>query len=114
MANGGIPPILTDTPVLIDPCTRKKLAEDPPLDGRTDNPERTGVSGLHCGEGAGVTGIGVHGTGVVGEGPRTGVTGRSENGWGVFGSSRNGEGIAVRPSSEARRPAFGPLPPAVQ
>jgi len=50
MANGGIPPIL------IDPCDRHKLAEHPPLDGRSDNPEQSGVTGLHCTHGAGVTG----------------------------------------------------------
>ena len=95
-------PITPD--ILLDPCTRTALEKHPPLDGRSDDPDIAGVSGLHCNRGPGVKGTSFQGTGVVGEGEQngvfgrgsgnaTGVLGQSGGGHGVFGVSKTGEGV---------------------
>lgn len=84
----------------VDPCSRGALARHPPLEGRTNNPRLSGVRGLHCAEGPGVTGVSIEGSGVVGDGARIGVMGQTEKGTGVFGKSRVGEGIHGETSSK--------------
>lgn len=91
-----------DISVEVDPCSRAALARHPDLEGRTSNPALSGVRGLHCGEGPGVTGVSIAGNGVVGDGARVGVMGQTEEGTGVFGKSKFGEGI----HGETRSPRF--------
>lgn len=89
----------------INPCNRIGLARHPSLEGRSDNPDESGVRGLHCNGGPGVKGTSFEGTGVIGEGEQNGVFGRSSGtgngvlgqsdgaGHGVFGVSKTGEGV---------------------
>ena len=66
--------------LLVAPCGRTALAMHPPLDGRTDDPEKSAVAGRHCTRGVGVNGM-------------------SDDGIGVFASSTSGEGMHGETSS---------------
>src|SRR5689334_9760074 len=77
----------------VNPCGAASLTRHPPLDGRSDKPDTSGVSGLHCNRGVGVAGLSFEGTGVTGDGVH-GVVGRSDgSGRGVSGISKTGEGV---------------------
>ena len=74
------------------PCSETSLADHPPLDGRSDVDAISGVTGRHCRNGVGVSGTSAH-TGVRGDGDERGVVGATQNGIGVHGTSKIGEGV---------------------
>jgi len=80
------------------PC----LSSTPPVTGRTNDPGQSGVDGLHCSTGAGVTGISRGGDGIVGIGVN-GVVGESNTGHGVYARSEQGVGLLARGGSLAAR-----------
>ncbi len=48
----------------LDPCSRVGLSSAPPLTGRSNDPSKSAVDGLHCGTGHGVMGTSKAGIGV--------------------------------------------------
>ena len=90
--------------LFLNKCSRTQLAAHPPLEGRSDNPDVSGVQGMHCARGVAVDGLSLEGTGVHGDGEQTGVMGESQKGNGVVGKSQTGHGVfATSRTGEAVR-----------
>lgn len=93
-----------DPTIFVDPCRAGELAAHPPLDGRSNNPDVSGVKGTHCTRGIAVDGLSFEGTGVHGDGQQVGVSGESQRGTGVVGQSQIGRGMfATSRTGEALR-----------
>ena len=90
--------------LFVDKCSRTQLAAHPPLEGRSDSPDVSGVQGMHCTRGIAVAGLSLEGTGVHGDGEQVGVKGESQKGTGVVGQSQTGRGVfATSRTGEAIR-----------
>src|SRR5215471_6038854 len=90
-----VPDVTLRPDVFVNECGRGQLAAHPPLDGRSDNPDISGVRGMHCTRGIAIDGLSLEGTGVRGDGEQNGVRGESQRGTGVTGQSQTGRGVSA-------------------
>jgi hypothetical protein len=91
--SSGLRPDIVGPGLLVNKCSRTQLAAHPPIEGRSDDPDVSGVQGMHCTRGIAVDGLSLEGTGVHGDGEQTGVMGESQKGHGVVGKSQTGYGV---------------------